>query len=217
MSSKSDIRLKVYERVGSIAKAISSPPRLKLIQLLAQGPRTVEDLSEMSGESVANTSQHLQRLLKEKLVSCRKDGVSRIYKIENPHLLQLWEELQDLAHDVAPDLDAAEAELTANTIRSGIPVKEWLRRVKQERATLVDVRDPVESQATPVKRSVAIPLKDLAKRAGELRRELPVLILCRGRYCSMSTTAVSELRKKGFEAYGLRESSYKVNQMWGKV
>lgn len=213
-SSQSDIRREIYERIGRIAVAISSPSRLKLIQLLAQGPRTVESLSHESGESIANTSQHLQRLLREKLVNCKKVGVSRVYKLDNPYLLRLWEDLQDLAHEVAPELNEAEAKLTDASLRSERPTEEWLRMVKKKKAVLIDVREIEESGSTPVRNALRIPLKDLLKRKDELPRNKPIIVLCRGRYCSLASKAVRALRKEGFDAYRLRESAFRISKLW---
>lgn len=214
MTSNQELKSSIFERIGNISRALSSAPRLKIIQILAQCPRSVEALSQLSGESVANTSQHLQRLLREGLVACRKDGVSRIYQLENPHVLRLWEDLQDLAHSIAPELNEAEQKLTDPALRSSVSAEDWLRQVEEGKAALLDVRDDYEAAATPVRHAVCIPLQDLSKHKDDLPHDRPIIVLCRGRYCALASHAVRELRREGFEAYRLRESAFQINHLW---
>jgi DNA-binding transcriptional ArsR family regulator len=214
MATDSDLKRSIFERIASISRVLSSAPRLNIIQILAQSPRSVEVLSQLTGESIANTSQHLQKLLHERLISCRKEGVSRIYRLDNPQVLKLWEDLQDLAHDVAPELDKAEQELTDSTLRSPISAEDWLRQVQEGKALLLDVRDNAEAASTPVRNALSIPLEDLEKELRDLPHDRPIIVLCRGRYCTMASHGVRELRQKGFEAYRLRESAFQINHLW---
>lgn len=214
MEDFSETRGFVYEKIGRIALAIASPQRLKLIQLLAQAPWSVEVLSEMTGESIANTSQHLQKLLREGLVKVRKNGVNRIYELKSPYLLDLWVNLQDLAHAVAPELDDAEDELTDKKLEAPFSASEIIKKVRRKKAVLIDARDKWESEMTPVKAALAIPLKELSKRFHELPQGIPIIVLCRGRYCAIASHSVRLLRTKGFEAYRIREAAFQINQLW---
>jgi DNA-binding transcriptional ArsR family regulator len=217
MTTDQELKSSVFERIASISRALSSASRLKIVQILAQSPRSVEALSQLSGESIANTSQHLQKLLREGLVSCRKEGVSRIYQLQNKQVLRLWEDLQDLAHSVDSDLDAAEAKLTDATLHSPISAEEWLQRVQNGEASLLDVRESLESTATPVPTAIRVPLEELHSKISTLPHDRPIIVLCRGRYCSLASHAVRELREEGFEAYRLRESAYRINQLWEQL
>lgn len=217
MTSDQELKASIFEKIAGISRALSSASRLKIVQILAQSPRSVEVLSQLSGESIANTSQHLQKLLREGLVVCRKEGVSRIYQLQNPHVLRLWENLQDLAHSVAPELTEAELKLTDSALHSPISAEEWLRRVQEGKASLLDVRDDMESAATPVHEAICIPLQDLNQYKKRLPRDRPIIVLCRGRYCSLASHAVRELRQEGFEAFRLRESAFQINHLWEQL
>lgn len=205
-------RQEVYEKLGSVALSLGSPARLKLIQLLSQSPYTVEELSQASGQSVANTSQHLQKLAHEGLVSATKDGLRRIYQVKHPGVIALWESLQDLAHELAPELNEAEDKLTDLSLKADVSLESVLRDVSRGKATLLDVREERDAQATPVECATSIPLNELKRRMKELPKSKPVFAFCRGRYCSLATDAVKLLRASGYKAYRLRDSSFRLRQ-----
>lgn len=207
------VRSQIFEKLGTLALALGSAVRLRLIQVLAQGPHTVEELSEAIEESVANTSQHLQRLARVGVVQIRKDGVRRVYSISDPRVLQIWESLQDLAHVLFSDLALAESEISDLDLRSPISANQVLEQVQSRRAVLLDVREERDFQATPVAGATWLAIEDLKTRSDSLPKSRPVFVFCRGRYCSMATEAVKLLRAKGFEAFRLRESSFALNQL----
>lgn len=208
---RSQIKAQVFEKIGQVAATLGSPARLKLIQLLAQSPKSVEELSQAAGESFANTSQHLQKLAKEGLVISTKSGLSRIYQVKTPRVIALWESIQTLAHELAPELNDAEDKITDASLRSPIPLDEVLKQVKTGKAILIDVRDEKESLSTPVRIALSIPLSTIKKGVPELDRNKTIYVFCRGRYCVMATDAVKKLRAEGFEAYRLRESSFVIS------
>lgn len=212
VAKAAEIKTQVFEKLGHIAACLGSPARLKLVQLLAQSPKTVEELSQISGESIANTSQHLQRLAKEGLVFATRDGLKRIYQVKSPQVVALWESIQELGHELAPELNEAENKLTDASLRSPIALSKVLEEVRAEKAVLLDVRETKEVGATPVRRSVAIPLKELEKACSKLPRKKTIYVFCRGRYCSMATDAVRKLRAKGFKSFRLRESSFVISR-----
>ena len=210
---RDQIRSRVFERIARIAHALGSSPRLRLIQILAQSPRTVEELSRESGQTVANTSQHLQRLAKEGLVTVRKQGLSRIYRVRGPQVVGLWENLQDLAHELDPELDRDEALLTDLETKSPASAERVLEEVKDQKAILLDVRTFTEAEASPVQGAVSIPMTELKKELRKLNRKRTVYVFCRGKYCELATTAVRALRSAGFKAYRLRESPFRLNSL----
>jgi DNA-binding transcriptional ArsR family regulator/rhodanese-related sulfurtransferase len=215
-SNRTQIKDQIFQRLGQIAASLASPARLKIIQLLAQGPKSVEELSQESGESVANTSQHLQKLAKEGLVVATRDGLNRIYQVKSPRIILLWESLQDLAHELVPELNEAESKLTDLSFRSPEPLANIWSEVKRGKAILLDVRHQKEAFATPVPGSKAIPLKEIHTALNELPKKKTIYIFCRGRYCTMATEAVKLLRQKGFAAYRLRESSVRIQSQQAK-
>lgn len=208
---RSQIKTQIFEKIGQVAATLGSPTRLKLIQLLAQSPKSVEELSQAADESIANTSQHLQRLAKEKLVFSTKNGLSRIYQVKSLHVVALWENIQNLAHELAPELNEAEDKITDASLRSPVPTDEALKRVKAGKALLVDVRDEKEAHSTPVNGALSIPLSTIKKAAPGLDRNKTIYVFCRGRHCVMATDAVKKLREEGFDAYRLRESPFSIS------
>ncbi|OFZ56240.1 MAG: hypothetical protein A2428_03995 [Bdellovibrionales bacterium RIFOXYC1_FULL_54_43] len=203
----------VYVKIGKIAQTLGSPARLKILQLLSQSPRSVEQISEATGESIANTSQHLQRLAREGLLAATRQGLMRIYRIKSPNVTALWENLQDLAQELSQDLTAAETEITDATLRSPLGAREVMDNVRKNRAILVDVRESFESAETPVSGARAIPFESLKQELKTFHKDKTVYVFCRGRYCELASQAVRLLRNAGFNAFRLRESSFKLNQL----
>jgi len=208
------LNTEIFEIIGHIVSSFSSPIRLKIIQILANSEYSVEELSLETGESIANISQHLQRLAKVKIVSCQKKGVSRIYKIHNPKVLELCEKLFDLAHEIENELDIKEDLLTNTSLLSSSETDKILDLVSNDKATLLDVRTAKESNATLVPGAIALPLinlkKAITKNEIELSKSKPIYVYCRGRYCNSATDAVKFLRTQGYKAYRLRESPFKL-------
>lgn len=211
VTQRHQIKVQIFEKLGHVAASLGSPARLKLIQLLAQSPKSVEELSQASGESVANTSQHLQRLAKEGLVFSTKSGLSRIYQVKSRQVIALWESIQILAHELSPELNEAEDKITDASLRSPISIDDVLRQLASGKAVLIDVRDENEAQSTPVRGSISIPLNAIKNGTSELKKNKTVYVFCRGRYCVMATDAVKKLREQGFHAYRLRESSFAIS------
>ncbi|MCM2322801.1 MAG: metalloregulator ArsR/SmtB family transcription factor [Oligoflexia bacterium] len=217
-TAKEELRAQVYERLGRIALALGSPGRLKLIQLLAQSPRSVEELSQLSGQSMANTSQHLQRLAREGIVSVTKAGLSRIYRIRDERVLVIWESLQELGRELAPELREAEDTLTDPDLRTSLSGEEVLAQVKSRKAILLDVRAEGEAEASSVEGALAIPLSKLKGQLGSLPKSKTIFVFCRGRYCSLASDAVTLLRAAGLSAYRLQDSPFRLNgYQHGKV
>lgn len=211
------IRRGIYESLSAVANAFASPARLKVIQILAQSPRSVEELAQETGESVANVSQHLQKLSKARVTSCERSGVKRIYRVINPKVLQIWENFQDLSHELDPALDLQEGLLTNPSLHALEPAAEIMREVRAGKAVLIDAREEKESAATPVSGALPISLTQLrkAKNLKELglTRSKPIFVLCRGRYCSIASNAVLALRTWGCDVYRLRESPFQLNRI----
>lgn len=219
LSNAKEIRSGVYETISQVVAAFASPARLKIIQILAQGECSVEELSKETGETVANVSQHLQRLARMKIVSCEKRGLSRIYKVANPMVLQLWEGFQTLAHEVDEGLDRKEDLLTDSALLAEEAPGEVFDLVLAGKAILLDARTSKESSLTRVPGALAIPVDDLINSSNHkslgLVKSKPVFVYCRGRYCSYATDAVRYLRSLGYKAYRLRESPFQLQLIQG--
>lgn len=212
-----EVRAKVYERLGSLVAALGSPVRLKIIQMLTQAPRAVEELSRLTGESVANTSQHLQKMAREGLVTFEKQGLTKVYRASSPAVISLWESIQELGRELSTELFQAEDALTDTSLHADLSAAEVLEAVRSRKAVLLDVRPADESAATPMPLSLVVPLERLSTSLGKLPARKTIYVFCRGRYCSMASDAVRILRKKGLKAFRLRESSFGLNSIVGTL
>jgi|GEM_PF-858661 len=203
------VGFKYLKSVADLAALIGSEARLKILLLLAQAPRSVEEISRQTGESIANVSQHLKKLRDGGLLQVRRDGVSRFYRLRDERTALVLEYLFDIAEISQPDLmhapghgDGASGTGEGTAEPDGASLA---RALQSRRALILDVRDEVETLATPVESAVRIPLAELAARIGELGRSKTYYVLCRGRACDRAGDGVRILRENGFRAFRLRE------------
>ena len=196
----------VYEQLSRLGKAMSAPKRLELLDLLCQGPRTVEQLAEHTSTSIANTSQHLQVLRAARLVEAEKRGLYVEYRLAGEDVTGLFHSLRSLA-----SARLAEIEQTTRSYferRGGMEAvagDELLRRVKTGDVTVLDVRPESEYRAGHISGAVSIPVAELKARLKELPKSKEIVAYCRGPYCVMALDAVELLRKKGFKARHMAE------------
>jgi rhodanese-related sulfurtransferase len=198
------LKAAVYEQIARIGQAAASPSRLELLDVLAQGPRTVEALAQQTGQSVATTSHHLQVLRRARLVEAEKAGVYVTYSLADPQVGQFLLELRRLAESRLAEIHHVTRQyLEARGALEPIDEEELLRRVRAGEVTLVDVRPREEYVAGHLPGAISVPLSDLPGRAGELRKRRDIVAYCRGPYCVMALDAVDLLRRKGFRAHRL--------------
>jgi rhodanese-related sulfurtransferase len=198
------LKAAVYEQIARIGQAAGSPSRLELLDLLSQGPRTVEALARHTGQSVATTSHHLQVLRRARLVDAEKAGLYVTYRLADPQVGQFLLDLRRLAESRLAEIHHVTRQyLEARSALEPIDEEELLRRVRAGDVTLVDVRPREEYAAGHLPGAISIPLSDLARRAGDLRKRRDIVAYCRGPYCVMALDAVDLLRRKGFRAHRL--------------
>lgn len=186
-----------YEELARLGKVAASPVRLQLIDLLRQGPRSVELLAERSGVSVANVSQHLQQMRAAHLVSCEKQGQHVVYRLSSEEVGQFFLCLRKLGESLLPELDRLKGALQVHAAPERAAV---LKKIEAGRATLLDVRPLEEWEAGHLPGAVHIPLAELPRRLNELPKKPEVVAYCRGPFCPMAITAVGVLRDAGFRA-----------------
>lgn len=196
----------IYEQFARLGKAISAPKRLELLDLLCQGPRTVEVLAEQAALSVANASQHLQVLRGSRLVEADKIGSYVEYRIASDEVCQFYLSLRKLAESRLAEVeqvarDFFEQRGTLEAVES----EELLRRVTAGEVTVVDVRPSEEYYAGHLPGALSIPLGELKARLKDIRKDRAVVAYCRGPYCVLSVEAVEMLRKRGYEAHRLQQ------------
>jgi rhodanese-related sulfurtransferase/DNA-binding transcriptional ArsR family regulator len=197
---------RLYEELGRIATAIDSPRRLELIDLLAQGERSVEELAEEAALSVANTSRHLQVLRGARLVESRKDGLRVYYRLAEAEVHEVARAVHRLADKRLAEVDRlVTAYLGSRDDLEPVAQQELLRRVRSRSVVVVDVRPAREFRAGHIAGAVSIPVAELEKRLGELPARKEIVAYCRGPYCVMAYDAVARLRARGRRARRLAD------------
>jgi rhodanese-related sulfurtransferase len=196
----------IYGQFARIGKAVSSPRRLELLDLLCQGPRTVEALADEAGLSVANTSRHLHVLGGASLVSSRKSGLYVTYRIADPAVCRFFRSMRILAEGRLEDI----ARITRSYLgrREGlerVDREDLLRRVRDGRVTVLDVRPGEEFVAGHIPGAISVPLQQLESRLRHLPKDREIVAYCRGPYCVLAVEAVTRLRSKGYRAVRLDE------------
>lgn len=195
-----------YEQVARIGKALSSPQRLILLNILCQGQHTVESLAKNSGLSVANTSQHLQNLKATSLVEVERQGNYMRYSVADERVRSFFFSLQELALHRLAELRQTLSEISSSPTRlKAISHEELMTKVTNGEAVAIDVRPTSEFDEGHLPGAVSVPLEELEKRLAELPPEGEIVALCRGRYCILADKAVSILRENGFTARRARD------------
>src|SRR5688572_11689648 len=196
-----DFKTRLYGQYARIGKALSSPHRLEMLELLAQSERTVDSLANEIGLSLANASQHLQALRQAALVESRKDGLFVFYRLAGPEVFELstvlrtvaearLAELERLVHEHFGDRDDAE----------GVSMRELLKRARSKQIVLLDTRPANEYVAGHIPGAISVPIDDLKRRLQHLTKGKEYVAYCRGPYCVYADRAVALLRAHGRRA-----------------
>ncbi len=199
--SLGNAKKRLLEQFARIGKAVSSPARLEILDLLSQGEKPVETLARQAGLSVTNTSNHLKELRNAALVTGRKDGVYVYYRLADPAVHDFLRCLQDIAvrqlaevrqlvRDYFEDRDALEP----------VEASDLLQRLRSGDAIVLDVRPEDEYAAGHIPGALSIPAGELERRLSELPRDREVIAYCRGPYCVLAVRAVNVLRAAGYRA-----------------
>ena len=196
----------IYEQFARVGKAIAAPKRLELLDLLCQGPRTVEALAEQAAISVANASQHLQVLRAARLVEAEKQGLYVEYRLADEEVCRFFLSVRGLAESRLAEVDqVARAYFDQRSAMEPVEDAELLRRVKSGEVTVLDVRPREEYRAGHIPGALSMPIGELKARLKELPKGRQVVAYCRGPYCVWAVEAVELLRKKGFKAYRMEQ------------
>ena len=191
----------LFASLARIGTAVSSPARIEFLELLAQAERTVEQLAGLTGASVANTSQHLQKLRQAGLIVGRKEGLYVFYRLAGDEVVGLLSAIGRVAEAYVADVERIVRLYFAHKDElEPVPARELLQRAKKGLVTVLDVRPAEEYAAGHVPGAVNIPIHELEKRLKELPKRREIIAYCRGPYCLMSYDAVALLRKKGMKA-----------------
>jgi len=196
----------IYDQLARIGKAVASPRRLELLDLLAQGPRTVEVLAGEAGLGVANTSQHLGGLRAAGLVTADRQGLFVTYRLASNDVAGFFRAMRLLAESRLPEIERLTRDfLHARGVLEPVDREALLGRVRREEVTVLDVRPSAEYVAGHIPGALSVPLVDLEQRLAELPRDQEIVAYCRGPFCVLAVEAVRLLRERGFRAVRLED------------
>jgi rhodanese-related sulfurtransferase/predicted transcriptional regulator len=194
----------VFEAIAVMGKALASPRRLELLELLSQAPRTVEELARASDQSIANTSQHLQALHGAGLVDREREGNRVRYELAGERALRIWLNLRDAAAIQLAEVERAARRYLGEEVE-GIGRDELRARLRQGDVVLVDVRPSEEFAAGHIEGARSIPIDEFERRLAELPAEREVVAYCRGPFCAYAHEAVRQLQAAGRKARRLED------------
>jgi len=196
----------VFEQLARIGAALSSGVRLELLELLAQGERSVDQLSALTGTTVANASQHLQKLKQAGLIVARKQGQFVFYRIAGDEVIGMLSALSRVGEAHVAEIERiVRMYFFSKDDFEPIPPAELLDRARRGLVTVLDVRPPEEFASGHVPGALNIPVEQLARKLRDLPKGKEVIAYCRGPFCLMSFEAVQLLRKKGIKARRLQD------------
>ena len=204
MARKRAFKNELFEQFARLGKALASGRRLELLELLAQGERTVEELAKETGMSVANTSLHLKALRQAQLVDVRRQGLYAYYRLASDRVFALWQSLRELG-----DAQLAEVQRIVRTYLedrrslASIGSEELARRLKERSVIVLDVRPEEEYRAGHIAGARSIPVSELQVRLREIPKGKEIVAYCRGPYCVFADEAVDFLRSAGRTAVRL--------------
>ena len=192
---------RLYGQFARIGKALSSPHRLEILELLAQSERTVDSLATEIGLSLANTSQHLQTLRQAALVDSRKDGLFVYYRLAGAEVSELSTVLRTVAERRLAELERLVREHFGNRQDAeAVPMAELLKRARSKQVVILDTRPASEYVAGHIAGAISVPVDDLHRRLQELSKSKEYVAYCRGPYCVYADRAVELLRANGRRA-----------------
>jgi rhodanese-related sulfurtransferase/DNA-binding transcriptional ArsR family regulator len=201
-----DIKNHLYEQVARIGKAMASPKRLELVELLCQGEKTVELLAQQADISVKLASAHLKALRLARLVDTRKDGKYVTYRLANTSVADLWVAMRTEAEERLVELQVALAGIVSHgDALQGIDRATMLQKAKSGEILMLDVRPREEYDSAHLPHARSLPVDELLKRLAELPQGTPVVAYCRGPFCLMAKDAVDLLRQHGYSAHHLTD------------
>ena len=191
----------LYDGFSVVGRALGNGRRAEVVDLLAQGERSVDEIAAEIGQSVANTSQHLQQLLRSGLVRTRRDGNRIHYSLTSSRVAELWSAMRDVAAEHVAELDRlAHAYLGDRSQLETVGQDELTKRLRDGDVIVLDVRPATEFAAGHIRGAQSIPIDELARRLRELPKGRRVVAYCRGPYCVYADDAVRTLSKKGYQA-----------------
>ena len=196
----------LFDAFAAVGKALGNGRRAELVDVLAQGERSVEELAREIDQSVANTSQHLQLLLRAGLVTTRREGTRVYYALAGDRVAGLWQLLRDVAAEHVAELDRlAQAYLGNRATLESISQAELRDRLRAGDIVVLDVRPASEYAAGHIAGARSLPLANLGRQVKDLPKDAEIVAYCRGPFCVYADDAVRLLRRRGYRAVRLED------------
>ncbi|HRI79914.1 MAG TPA: metalloregulator ArsR/SmtB family transcription factor [Cyclobacteriaceae bacterium] len=204
--NKRDFKDKVYTELAKITKSMANPHRLEIIELLAQGEFSVEQIAEQTHLSIANASQHLQVLRVSQLVEIKRQGNFIFYRLSNTNVFKAWKALRELGVERIAAIDKVVKEFRKSKFDfETVTIDELIKKLESGKVTILDVRPDSEYKQGHIANSISIPIEKLSKRLKELPKRGEIIAYCRGPFCVYADEAVALLTKAGYKASRLEE------------
>ena len=191
----------LYDGFAEVAKALASGRRAEIVDVLSQGERSVEDIADEIGQTVANTSHHLRAMARAGLLTTRRDGTRIFYAVASERVAELWAAIRDVAGEHVAGFERLAAAYTGE--RDGVDVvdrAELAARLNRGQVVVLDVRPEAEYLAGHIAGARSVPIAELRRQLRALPKDAEVVAYCRGPYCVYADDAVKELNRKGFRA-----------------
>lgn len=199
--TRNTFKSQLFDQFARVGKALSNGVRLQILELLAQGERSVEALAQALAQSVANVSQHLRQLRQSGLIVARKEGQFVFYRVASDEVIRLLCALQQVGEaNLAEIGNMVSVFLTQKDTLEPVPARELLERARLGLVTVLDVRPRREYEAGHLPGAINLPLDELEQRLSELPADREIVAYCRGPYCMLAFEAVAKLRQKGLRA-----------------
>ncbi|WP_213573821.1 metalloregulator ArsR/SmtB family transcription factor [Rhodococcus sp. USK13] len=198
-------KTELFDQFARIGKALSSGKRLELLDLLAQGERTVDGLARAAELGLTTASAHLQTLKQANLVAARREGTKVFYRLAGADVAQLFALVRTVANDHLPDVEAARTAYLGPADTEHVSKDQLLERARSGKVTVLDVRPREEYQAGHIPGAVSIPLDQLADHLADLPADQEIVAYCRGAYCVLAHDAVRLLTDHGRRASRLAD------------
>lgn len=199
-------KAKLFDGFGAVAKALGSGRRIEILDVLAQGPRSVEELASEIGQSVANTSHHLRTMARAGLLLSDRKGTRIVYRVASPKVTELWRALRDVASEQVAEIDRlARGYLGEHRRFEAVPREELVRRLRRGEVVVLDVRPATEYEAGHIAGARSIPIEELSRRLRNVPKGTDVVAYCRGAYCVFADEAVRTMARRGYRASRLEE------------
>ncbi len=197
---------RLFEQFARVGKALASPRRLQIVDLLAQGERTVEEIARETDMSVASASQHLQALKAARMVEARREGLYAHYRLADEDVFRTWHAVRALAESRLAEVEGiVETYLEDRDALEAVDAAELMGRLSDGSVIVLDVRPEEEYRAGHIPGALSVPVDALEAALETLPRDREVVAYCRGPYCVFSDKAVAFLRTRGYRARRLRQ------------